>query len=71
MRAEMHSRNLACPQLEKTLHLAASLIEVRIPSLVLFQVLTHAPIVGISEIDISRKDNPCSFQLVCHRHPCF
>jgi hypothetical protein len=29
MRSEMESRNLQCIQLERTLHLAASLIEVR------------------------------------------
>jgi hypothetical protein len=29
MRTEMNERNIGCPQLEKTLHLAASLIEVR------------------------------------------
>ena len=30
MRAEMNSKNIACDQLERTLHLAASLIEVLI-----------------------------------------
>jgi hypothetical protein len=29
MNAVMHERNIQCPQLERTLHLAASLIEVR------------------------------------------
>ena len=29
MHAEMYERNIQCPQLQKTLHLAASLIEVR------------------------------------------
>jgi len=29
MRAEMHKHNIQCPQLERTLHLAANLVEVR------------------------------------------
>ena len=63
MRKEMHERKIQCPQLERTLSLAANLIEVllrsRIPLLCIQQLNFLLFIAGIPRMYIRREETYC------------
>jgi hypothetical protein len=66
MRAEMVEREIQCPQLERTLHLAANLIEVSyfFPCRYNLFLVFELHVAGISRVHVRREDTYCNVQLV-------
>jgi hypothetical protein len=71
MRAEMDARSLRCDQLEKTVHLAASLIEVTQAEAIFcvfesfWNLLMAFNTVGLSRLQLFTKEESSTLQLVC------